>query len=206
MDRIRQLRTERGFSQAKLAVMAGMDPATLNRLEQSKGNPNLRTLERVAEALGVSVAELLEDGAPKAQAPLFLELPDQVPAEERRLRYLRALDLFAAQRAKYWAVRAERNEFSEQQFQEELDTFRDYEDAFVRGLGIDLLATFRDAEDAVPAPERETFQGAKASLDAWCATLWNAFDALKARGATNVEQLDDYRTRLERAESGRRSA
>jgi transcriptional regulator with XRE-family HTH domain len=39
--------------------MADMDPATLNRLEQGKGNPNLRTLERVAEALDVEVIDLL---------------------------------------------------------------------------------------------------------------------------------------------------
>jgi transcriptional regulator with XRE-family HTH domain len=59
MERIRQLRKERGLSQVKLAVMADMDPATLNRLERGTGNPNLRTLERVAQALGVEVAELL---------------------------------------------------------------------------------------------------------------------------------------------------
>ena len=55
------------MSQAKLAVRADMDPATLNRLEQGKGNPNLRTLERVADALGVEVADLL----PRAQPNLF---------------------------------------------------------------------------------------------------------------------------------------
>lgn len=70
MDRLRKLRTERGMSQAKLAVKAGMDPATLNRLEQGKGNPNLRTLERVAGALGVGVAELLETPPGKGQVPL----------------------------------------------------------------------------------------------------------------------------------------
>jgi len=59
VERIRQLRNDKGLSQAKLAVAAGMDPATLNRLEQGKGNPNLRTLERVADALGVEVADLL---------------------------------------------------------------------------------------------------------------------------------------------------
>lgn len=69
MERIRQLRTKRGLSQAKLAVRADMDPATLNRLEQGKGNPNLRTLERVADALEIEVADLF----PKAQAPLPLE-------------------------------------------------------------------------------------------------------------------------------------
>src|SRR5215213_9497505 len=57
VERIRQLRKERGLSQAKLAVMADMDPATLNRLERGTGNPNLKTLERVADALGVEVAD-----------------------------------------------------------------------------------------------------------------------------------------------------
>ncbi len=61
MDRIRELRNLKGFSQAKLAVKAGMDPATLNRIEQGKGNPNLKTLEKLAETLGVSVVDLLEE-------------------------------------------------------------------------------------------------------------------------------------------------
>jgi transcriptional regulator with XRE-family HTH domain len=88
MKRIRQLRTERGLSQAKLAVMADMDPATLNRLEQGKGNPNLRTLERVADALGVEVADLLG----KASAPLSLE-PSLFNGleEERRLQQDKAV-------------------------------------------------------------------------------------------------------------------
>jgi transcriptional regulator with XRE-family HTH domain len=63
MERIRQLRKERGLSQVKLAVMADMDPATLNRLERGTGNPNLKTLERVAEALGVEVADFFPKAA-----------------------------------------------------------------------------------------------------------------------------------------------
>jgi transcriptional regulator with XRE-family HTH domain len=69
MERIRQLRKERGLSQARLAVMADMDPATLNRLERGTGNPNLKTLERVADALGVEVADFF----PKAQRRSSLE-------------------------------------------------------------------------------------------------------------------------------------
>jgi transcriptional regulator with XRE-family HTH domain len=72
MQRIRELRQEKGLSQVKFAVMANMDPATLNRLEQGKGNPNLRTLERVADALGVEVADLLgKVRAPSSQEKLF---------------------------------------------------------------------------------------------------------------------------------------
>lgn len=54
---IKRLRKEAGLSQAKLAVLADTDPATLNRVEQGKGNPLLSTLERVAEVLGVEMAE-----------------------------------------------------------------------------------------------------------------------------------------------------
>ncbi len=68
MDRIRELRNSKGVSQARLAITAGMDPATLNRLEQGKGNPNIKTLEKLAEALGVRVVELLEEEAPLVHA------------------------------------------------------------------------------------------------------------------------------------------
>ena len=68
MERIRQLRKERGLSQAKLAVMSDMDPATLNRLERGTGNPNLKTLERVANALGVEVADFFPK-APRRSSP-----------------------------------------------------------------------------------------------------------------------------------------
>jgi transcriptional regulator with XRE-family HTH domain len=70
MERIRQLRQEQGLSQVKLAVMADMDPATLNRLERGTGNPNLKTLQRVATALDVEVTDLLGK-APASSQPNF---------------------------------------------------------------------------------------------------------------------------------------
>jgi len=68
VERIRQLRKERGLSQAKLAVMADMDPATLNRLERGTGNPNLKTMHRVADALGVEIADFFPK-APRRSSP-----------------------------------------------------------------------------------------------------------------------------------------
>jgi transcriptional regulator with XRE-family HTH domain len=93
MERIRQLRKERGLSQAKLAVMADMDPATLNRLERGTGNPNLKTLERVAEALGVEVADFF----PKAQRRSSPEpsLLNSLEDERRRSRFAEAVALAA---------------------------------------------------------------------------------------------------------------
>ena len=99
MERIRQLRNDKGLSQAKLAVTAGMDPATLNRLEQGKGNPNLRTLERVADALEVEVADLLGKAQRRSspEPSLFNGLEG-----ERRLRYLRAWRAFVYRTADRW--------------------------------------------------------------------------------------------------------
>jgi transcriptional regulator with XRE-family HTH domain len=93
MDRIRQLRKERGLSQVKLAVMADMDPATLNRLEQGKGNPNLKTLERVADALGVEVADFFPKAtASLSQRSLFNGLGDErrskLEEAERAVQYI----------------------------------------------------------------------------------------------------------------------
>ena len=57
----------------RLAVAADMNPATLNRIEQGKANPNIKTLERLAEALGVGLTELLENDSPKAESHSSLE-------------------------------------------------------------------------------------------------------------------------------------
>jgi transcriptional regulator with XRE-family HTH domain len=67
VHQIKEKRTRMGVTQVQLAALAGMDPATLNRIEQGKANPNLKTIERLADALGVEVADFF----PKAQDPLF---------------------------------------------------------------------------------------------------------------------------------------
>jgi transcriptional regulator with XRE-family HTH domain len=105
MHRIRELRDELKVSQAKLAVQADMNPATLNRIEQGKGNPNLRTLEKLADVLGVPVAELVKgDSLKKAAAPPSPKQADGASGEERRTNVpellgvlANAMDLLAAQ-------------------------------------------------------------------------------------------------------------
>lgn len=58
-DRVRALRRESGRTQMDFALYAGMNVAHLGRIERGDGNPNLETLVRLAEALGVDVAELV---------------------------------------------------------------------------------------------------------------------------------------------------
>jgi transcriptional regulator with XRE-family HTH domain len=58
---VKRLRAARGWTQAELAKRAGVARVSIARLETSPKSrrPELRTIERLARALGVPVAELL---------------------------------------------------------------------------------------------------------------------------------------------------
>ena len=52
-NEILDLRMKRGYSQKKLAELAGTKQANISRLESGLGNPTLNLLERIARALDV---------------------------------------------------------------------------------------------------------------------------------------------------------
>lgn len=56
-------RKRRGFTQKTLAEKAGLPRGYVGDIEGARRNPSLRTLLRVANALGVPIAELFSDGA-----------------------------------------------------------------------------------------------------------------------------------------------
>ena len=56
---IRQLREAKGITQGQLASAVGMMRNNISRIESAKHRPTLETLERIAKALKVSVAELI---------------------------------------------------------------------------------------------------------------------------------------------------
>ena len=58
--RLKQLRERRGLSQAALAEKAHLSRPFIARLETSRQDPTLSTLEKLAKALRVKVARLLE--------------------------------------------------------------------------------------------------------------------------------------------------
>ena len=58
-NRIKQLRTDKGLSQQELAALLDYEKSNLSRLESGKTNPKIATLMRVAEALGVTLMDLL---------------------------------------------------------------------------------------------------------------------------------------------------
>jgi transcriptional regulator with XRE-family HTH domain len=58
--KIKALREERGLSQERLAAKAGLSREHLTRLEAGRHDPTFGTLSRLAKALKVKEAELLE--------------------------------------------------------------------------------------------------------------------------------------------------
>lgn len=59
--RIKNIASARGISIKELAERIGITPQTLGNMLNEKNNPNVSTLERIAEALEVPVSALFTD-------------------------------------------------------------------------------------------------------------------------------------------------
>ena len=100
-DRIKQLRTEAGLSQAELAkLVGGSDARQISRYENGRITPSLDATIRIAEALNISLDYLAIENTPRR--PLHLEdhgLADRLTGlseldEDDRQSLLRVLDAF----------------------------------------------------------------------------------------------------------------
>jgi len=68
-QRLVELRKAAGLTQAELAVKAGLGMMQVSRIERGAvSDPQMSTVQALAEALGVPVAELLADPEPEAVA------------------------------------------------------------------------------------------------------------------------------------------
>jgi transcriptional regulator with XRE-family HTH domain len=59
-ERLKDLRIRRALTQEELAAAAGIGKNTVNRLERDLTEPRPPTLRKLAQALGVDPAELVE--------------------------------------------------------------------------------------------------------------------------------------------------
>lgn len=66
-ENVRSLRAAAGLTQAQLGEAVGMAVPHVSRLEKGGHLPSLRTLNRVANALGVTVCRLTERPPPAAR-------------------------------------------------------------------------------------------------------------------------------------------
>lgn len=64
MNRIRQLRRERGMTQRDLAQVAGCGRSFLSEIETGKANPTQSMLQMIATALHVSLIEVVGEDIP----------------------------------------------------------------------------------------------------------------------------------------------
>jgi transcriptional regulator with XRE-family HTH domain len=66
-ERLKALRAAAGMSQQALAVAAGLSTSIVSQIEQGqKEDPRISTIQALAQALGVSVDELLKSSHPPA--------------------------------------------------------------------------------------------------------------------------------------------
>jgi transcriptional regulator with XRE-family HTH domain len=59
-EKLRELREGKFLSHRELATRAGVSPTTVLNLEAGKGEPQRRTIRKLAQALGVNPTELVE--------------------------------------------------------------------------------------------------------------------------------------------------
>ena len=59
MENLRRIREERRLSQRALADRAGVVKSTIYEAEAGRHTPRIQTLEKLADALGVSIVDLL---------------------------------------------------------------------------------------------------------------------------------------------------
>lgn len=76
-DKLKQLRLSANMTQEQLAAKCGMQKQNISRYENSDREPNIRTAKKMADALGVSLEELIVESysAVESSDDLF---PDEI--------------------------------------------------------------------------------------------------------------------------------
>ncbi len=59
-DRVRQLRKDGGYSQESFADECGLDRTYMGGIERGERNVALRNIGKIAEALGISISNLMD--------------------------------------------------------------------------------------------------------------------------------------------------
>lgn len=87
--RLRELRLERGLSQATLAERAEVTPEYVSRIERGQVGPSMDVIGRLAQALSLDPRSLFEPGAgPRTADPAIARLLDLVKNGTKEQRQL----------------------------------------------------------------------------------------------------------------------
>lgn len=74
LERILELKNERGWSLYKLADEAGLPQSTVANMFPRKTLPSLYTLNQICEAFGITMSEFFDDGATLSEETRILSL------------------------------------------------------------------------------------------------------------------------------------
>jgi transcriptional regulator with XRE-family HTH domain len=93
-QRLRARRGSQGRTLASVAMQAGLSVPYVANLENGRGNPTLASLQRLADALGIQMSQLLaeEDGAAAGPA-----LPESLAAFSQGARFRQEVRRLAAE-------------------------------------------------------------------------------------------------------------
>ena len=83
---VKRLRTDAGMTQAELAKLIGVTRASVTQWETGWSQPRMGALEKLAKTFGVSISELIGEGAAKPSSsmvdvPLFGRIAAGMPIE-----------------------------------------------------------------------------------------------------------------------------
>lgn len=85
-SRIRLLRTERRMTLPALAEKAGLSKGLLSKLENAETpNPSLETLQKIVDALGVTLSDILDSGRIVMKRVVLPEPPPWLQPLKKRL-------------------------------------------------------------------------------------------------------------------------
>jgi transcriptional regulator with XRE-family HTH domain len=76
---VKKLRVERGLSQERLALEAGLERVSISQVERMRTNLGLDSLGKIATALKCAVSELLVEPNPEEAAPVNLRRGRRAP-------------------------------------------------------------------------------------------------------------------------------
>lgn len=79
-SRIREIRKENGWTQAKLAEKSGVEPSNISHIERAATKLSLPTLINIANALGVTLDEIVYGNLTKS-AHISIKIIDNILAD-----------------------------------------------------------------------------------------------------------------------------
>ncbi|WP_026836161.1 helix-turn-helix domain-containing protein [Eubacterium xylanophilum] len=78
-ERVQSIRKASGLSQEELALRADITPTYMGQIERNIKNPTIRVLERICEALDVSLADFFsEKETSRIQCPITTQIVAQL--------------------------------------------------------------------------------------------------------------------------------